>query len=51
MNAKRKAGYQRIANKQGIALSDVEKVGGKHAIEKTEPGNYIRESNGSWKKK
>ncbi len=51
VNAKRKAGYQEIAAKQGTPLSEVEKVGGKTAIEKTLPGNYIRDLNGNWIKK
>lgn len=51
VNSKRKAGYQKIANKQGTSLSEVEKVGGNTAIEKTSRGNYIRLPNGSWKKK
>ena len=50
-NAKRKAGYQKIAAKQGASLSDVEKVGGNTAIEKTLRGNYIRGANGTWRKK
>lgn len=51
VNAKRKAGYQQIAAKQGTPLSEVEKVGGMTAIEKTLPGNYIRDTNGKWYKK
>lgn len=51
VNAKRKAGYQKIAKKQGVSLSDVEKVGGNTAFEKTLPGNYVRDPNGSWRKK
>ena len=43
-NAKRKAGYQKIAAKQGTSLSEVEKVGGMTAIEKTLRGNYIRDN-------
>ena len=50
-NAKRKAGYQKIAAKQGTSLSEVEKVGGMTAIEKTLRGNYIRDASGSWRKK
>lgn len=50
-NAKRKAGYQKIAAKQGTSLSDVEKIGGNTAIEKTSRGNYIRDANGTWRKK
>ena len=51
INAKRKAGYHKIATKQGTSLSEVEKVGGNTAIEKTRPGNYIRDANGTWHKK
>jgi uncharacterized protein YdbL (DUF1318 family) len=50
-NAERKAGYQEIAAKQGASLSDVEKVGGNTAFEKTLKGNYIRDVNGVWRKK
>jgi hypothetical protein len=51
VNAKRKAGYMEIAKQQGVPLSEVEKVGGKTAIEKTLPGNYIRDTDGVWHKK
>lgn len=50
-NAKRRAGYQKIAAKQGTSLKDVERVGGNAAIEKTLRGNYIRDANGAWRKK
>ena len=51
VNAKRKAGYQKIAKKQGVSLSEVEKVGGNTAFDKTLKGNYIRDNNGKWRKK
>jgi uncharacterized protein YdbL (DUF1318 family) len=51
VNAKRKAGYQKIAAQQGTSLADVEKVGGNTAIQKTLKGNYIREAGGAWRKK
>lgn len=51
VNAKRKAGYQKIAAKQGTSLAEVERVGGKKAIEKTLRGNYIRAASGGWRKK
>ena len=51
VNAKRKAGYQKIAAKEGTSLKDVEKVGGNTAIEKTLKGNYIRDASGAWRKK
>jgi len=50
-NAKRKAGYQKIAAKQGTGVSEVEKVGGMTAIEKTVRGNYVRDTSGKWRKK
>lgn len=51
VNAKRKAGYQKIAKKQGTSLAEVERVGGNTAIEKTLRGNYIRDASGAWRKK
>jgi len=51
VNAKRKAGYQKIAAKQGTSLAEVEKVGGNTAIEKTLKGNYVRDASGVWRKK
>ena len=51
VNAKRKAGYQKIAIKQGTSLAEVERVGGNTAIEKTLRGNYIRDASGAWRKK
>ena len=51
VNARRKAGYQKIASKQGTSLTEVEKVGGQTAMEKTLRGNYIRDASGSWRKK
>ena len=51
VNARRKAGYQRIADREGTALSEVEKVGGKTAYEKTLKGNYFRDASGTWRKK
>ena len=51
VNAKRKAGYQKIAAKQGTSLSEVEKVGGNTAYQKTLKGNYYRDASGVWHKK
>ena len=51
VNAKRRAGYQNIAKKQGTSLAEVERVGGNTAIEKTLRGNYIRTASGAWRKK
>ena len=49
INARRKAGYQRIADREGTPLSEVEKVGGKKAFEKTLNGNYFRDASGTWR--
>ncbi len=49
VNAKRKAGYQEIATKQGVSLESVELVGGNTAIEKTLPGNYVQDASGAWR--
>jgi len=51
VNAKRRAGYQNIAKKQGTSLAEVERVGGNTAIQKTLSGNYIRDASGTWRKK
>lgn len=51
VNEKRRANYQRIAQQQGAPLSEVEKVGGMTAIEKTRPGHYVMDSSGRWRKK
>ena len=51
VNAKRRSEYQRIAGRQGAPLSEVEKVGGMTAIEKTRPGHYIMDTSGRWRRK
>ena len=51
VNAKRKAGYQKIASRQGTSLAEVERVGGNTAIEKTLKGNYVRGASGTWRRK
>jgi len=51
VNAKRKARYQSIAQEQSVPVSEVEKVGGATAIEKTLSGNYIKDTSGRWRKK
>ena len=51
VNAKRKARYQAIADKQSVPLYEVEQVGGATAIKKSLPGNYIKENGGSWVEK
>lgn len=51
INGKRKAEYQRIADKNSTDLGSVEKLAGKKAIEKTPTGQYVKTSNSDWIKK
>ena len=51
VNKKRMEHYKKIAVNQKISLSDVSKIAGKKAIEKTEPGNYIKRLGEGWTKK
>lgn len=41
VNAKREAQYQRIAQKNGIPIEDVEVLAGKKTIEMTESGGWV----------
>ncbi|MET1077428.1 MAG: YdbL family protein [Pseudomonas sp.] len=50
INQARLAEYQRLAQENGIQLSDVEKIAGKKALEKTPAGQYIQ-LNGAWQRK
>ena len=50
INGKRKAHYQKIADKNSISLQAVEVRAGKKAIEKTAPGQFVNTGAG-WKKK
>lgn len=47
INDARRAEYTRIAEQNNIAVSDVEAMAGKRAIERTPPGQYI-EVDGEW---
>lgn len=51
VNRKRREEYERIARANDIDVSDVEKLAGKKAIEKTQPGHYIRLPGGGWQRK
>ena len=50
INQARRAEYHRLAQKNGISVSDVEAIAGKKAIEKTPTGQVIQ-LNGTWVKK
>ncbi len=51
INRKRRAKYQEIAKRNGTKLSAVEILAGKTALEKTEPGHFIKLPSGQWSKK
>jgi uncharacterized protein YdbL (DUF1318 family) len=51
INAKRKQAYQSIAQRNNTALSVVETLAGKKAIERTPPGQYVKLPSGQWVKK
>lgn len=51
INLKRRQLYRDIARKNGIPLSAVEKLAGKKAIEKSQPGEIVQNANGEWVRK
>ncbi len=51
INEKRLAEYKRIAAANNITLSDVEKLAGRKAIERTDTGYFIRLPGTTWMKK
>lgn len=51
INAKRKAKYREIAERNGTELAAVEKLAGKTAVEKTPAGQYIKLPSGEWVRK
>lgn len=50
VNARRRAEYRRIAEQNGLELSQVEALAAKKAIEKTSAGGWVR-VNGDWRRK
>jgi uncharacterized protein len=50
VNAKRKAQYLKLAQKNNLSLAQVEALAAAKTIEKTQAGHYI-EVNGNWIKK
>ena len=51
VNTKRRTQYERIAEKNGISVEDVEKVAGQKAIDKTAAGQFIKHEGGGWQTK
>jgi uncharacterized protein YdbL (DUF1318 family) len=50
INQARRSEYQKLANENGIKLSDVEAIAGQKALDKTPPGQYIQVQ-GQWQRK
>ncbi|TBU93993.1 YdbL family protein [Phytopseudomonas dryadis] len=50
INQARRAEYQKLAQQNGIQLSDVEAIAGQKAIDKTPAGQYIQQQ-GQWRRK
>ena len=51
VNLKRRQMYEDLAQRNSTKLKDVEMLGGKTAIDKTKPGNFVRIPSGQWVKK
>ena len=51
VNAKRKAKYQSIANKQKTDLKSIEKIAGEKITGKLNAGEFYKDANGKWHKK
>lgn len=51
INKKRRQAYERIAEKNGISVEQVEGLAGQEAIKKTLGGNYLKTPSGQWVRK
>ena len=51
VNAKRKAEFERTANKTGATLVQVRARFYELAVQRTAPGHYYQDASGSWKRK
>jgi uncharacterized protein YdbL (DUF1318 family) len=51
VNAKRKAKYQSIADKQGTKLEDIEQIAGEKIAAKLNTGEFYKDADGRWHKK
>jgi uncharacterized protein YdbL (DUF1318 family) len=51
VNAARKAEYEKIAARNNQPRDVVEKLAAVKLIERTEPGNFVRDASGEWIKK
>lgn len=50
INQARRTEYQRLAEQNGIKLTDVEAIAGQKALDRTPPGQYIQYQ-GQWRRK
>jgi uncharacterized protein YdbL (DUF1318 family) len=51
VNAGRRQKYAEIAAKQSTTTKDVAALAGAKLIERTQPGHYVMDASGSWKRK
>ncbi len=51
VNNKRRAKYQSIARKRGVAVQDVATLAGAKLVERAPAGQYVMDSNAKWRKK
>lgn len=51
VNKKRRQAYEHIAEENGIAVEQVERLAGQKAIKKTLGGNYLKAPSGQWVRK
>jgi uncharacterized protein YdbL (DUF1318 family) len=51
VNEGRRAEYARIAAKNGLSVDAVAAEAGRKLIDRTGPGEYVKDSTGRWKKK
>ena len=51
VNNKRKAKYEGIAKKQGTSVDNVAALAGAKLVKRTPAGQYVKDSNGKWRKK
>lgn len=51
VNSQRRSRYEQIAQRNGATLSQVQALAYEQAVEATQSGHYVQDSNGSWRKK
>jgi uncharacterized protein YdbL (DUF1318 family) len=51
INARRRAAYQKIAQKNGLSLQKIEAVAGARVIQRAPKGTYYKDNGGNWRRK